>query len=325
MKTLRTSLLGAGLGLAFLCLGTSALVGCAGPEPEPMDDGKSQSPRPADPNQLVPTKDQLAAAAPLLTDRPYDTTIPADYSEGKLWPLLILLHGYSANGAAQELLFGLGKEASRLCYLFALPEGTIDKSGKRFWNATDACCDFGKTGVDDVAYLDAVISDMAQRYRVDRRRVFLIGHSNGGFMSYRMACDRSERIAAFVSLAGANFADTSRCKPSEPVAALQVHGDKDEAVPYGGGSDGMRTIPSAQQSAAFFAQLGGCGMTPVPGNPIDLEDDLAGSETTVLRWEGCKRGGGELWTIVNGSHVPILRRPAWAEQIWAWLSAHPKP
>lgn len=326
MKTPRSSLLGAGLGVALFSLGALTLVGgCAGPEPDPIDDGKSQSPLPPDPNRLVPTKSQEAAAAPLIAARPYDTTIPADYSDKKTWPLLVLLHGYSASGAAQELLFGLGREASRLGYLFALPDGTVDTDGKRFWNATDACCDLGKTGVDDVAYIDALITDMAARYSVDKKRVFLVGHSNGGFMSYRMACDRSERIAAFVSLAGANFADTTRCKPSEPVAALQVHGDMDTAVPYQGGTNGMRTVPSAQQSVAFFAQLGGCSTTPVAGSDIDVDDDLKGNETKVLRWEGCKRGGAELWTIVNGSHVPILRRPGWAEQVWTWLSAHPKP
>jgi polyhydroxybutyrate depolymerase len=328
MKTPRSSLRGVGLGLAMLSLG--ALVsafgaGCAGPEPEPIDEGKSQSPLPPDPNRLVPTKAEEAAAAPLIAARPYDTTIPTNYSDKKPWPLVILLHGYGASGAAQELLFGLGREASRLGYLFALPDGTVDKDGKRFWNATDACCDLGQTGVDDVAYVDALITDMAARYSVDKRRVFLVGHSNGGFMSYRMACDRSERIAAFVSLAGANFANTTRCKPSEPVAALQVHGDMDTAVPYQGGTNGTRTVPSAQQSVAFFAQLGGCGATPVPGSDIDVDDDLAGNETKVQRWEGCKRGGAELWTIVKGSHVPILRRPGWAEQVWTWLSAHAKP
>ncbi|MFO0572915.1 MAG: PHB depolymerase family esterase [Polyangia bacterium] len=317
--TLRLSLAGL-LGLGLLG------AGCAPPEPEPVDDPMkmSMNEKPRDPNQIVPTTAEAMAAAVKVKAREYDSTIPRGYSDDKLWPLIVLLHGYGANGAAQDLLFGLSSEATRLGYLLAKPDGTVDSKGSHFWNATDACCDFDKTGVDDVGYIDALITDMAARYRIDRRRVFLVGHSNGGFMSYRMACDRSPRIAALVSLAGANFADPARCKPSEPVAVLQVHGDKDSAVPYQGGTDGNRTIPSARQSVESFAKLGGCTDRPVVGDAIDIEDDLAGSETAVLRWTGCQRGGAELWTIQGGSHVPVLKRPAWPEQIFAWLSAHAK-
>jgi polyhydroxybutyrate depolymerase len=324
MKTPWSIPVSAALGLSLLVLPPT---GCAPPEPDPADDPMkmAMNERPRDPNQLVPTQAEALAAAAKVQAREYDTTIPKNYSDDKLWPLVVLLHGYSANGAAQDLLFGLSSEATRLGYLLAKPDGTVDSKGNHFWNATDACCDFDKSGVDDVGYIDALITDMAARYRIDRRRIFLVGHSNGGFMSYRMACDRSPRIAALVSLAGANFADPSRCRPSEPVGVLQVHGDKDSAVPYDGGTDGGRTIPSARQSAAAFAQVGGCSNRPVVGDPIDIEDDLMGSETSVLRWTDCQRGGAELWTIQGGSHVPVLKRPAWAERIFAWLSAHAKP
>lgn len=315
-------------GLTLLAGYAAGLTaGCAPPEADPGDILMDPDPdkAPADPNRLVPSPAEAAAAAALVSTRLYETTVPRDYSDARSWPLVVLLHGYGASAGAQDLLFGLGREAGRLGYLLALPDGTVDSTGKRFWNATDACCDQGKTGVDDVAYLDAVITDMAARFRIDRRRVFLVGHSNGGFMSYRMACDRSPRIAAIVSLAGANFADPARCRPSEPVAVLQVHGDQDSTVPYQGGSSGMRTIPSARQSAEHFAKAAGCAASPVSDSPIDVDSDLAGSETTVQRWPGCPRGGAELWTIGGGGHVPQLQRPGWAEQVWTWLSAHAKP
>ena len=92
-------------------------------------------------------------------------------------------------------------------FLYCYPDGTIagPVGATGFWNATDACCDFGNTGVDDVGYLRGVIEEIARRFAVDRKRVYLIGHSNGGFMAYRMACESADLIAGIASLAGTTF------------------------------------------------------------------------------------------------------------------------
>ena len=95
-------------------------------------------------------------------------------------------------------------------FLYCYPDGTIDRWGNRFWNATDACCDFGNTGVDDAGYLRGVIEEIARRFAVDRKRVYLIGHSNGGFMAYRMACQSADLIAGIASLAGTTFLEPSQ-------------------------------------------------------------------------------------------------------------------
>ena len=113
-------------------------------------------------------------------------------------------------------------------FLYCYPDGTIDRWGNRFWNATDACCDFGNTGVDDAGYLRALIEEIARRFAVDRKRIYLVGHSNGGFMAYRMACQSADLIAGIASLAGTTFLDPSRCAPSEPVNILHIHGTADD-------------------------------------------------------------------------------------------------
>ncbi len=95
-------------------------------------------------------------------------------------------------------------------FVYATPDGTIDGDGNRFWNATDACCNFDRRTVDDVAYLSSVIADIQGQLAIDPKRIAVVGHSNGGFMSYRMACERSDLVGAVVSLAGATFADSSR-------------------------------------------------------------------------------------------------------------------
>lgn len=263
----------------------------------------------------------------LVAARPYQTHIPPGYEMSKPTPLVILLHGYSASGALQESYFKLSDVADTKTFLLAYPDGTLDASGNRFWNATDACCNFAGAKIDDVAYVDAIIEDMSKKYNVDPKRVYLVGHSNGGFMSHRTACDLSPRIAAIVSLAGAVWKDASKCKPTSPVSILEVHGNADMTISYDGGatSAGVPPYPSAKQTVATWAALEGCSATLTDtGKTLDLESTLPGNETKVEHHDGCKSGAVELWTIQGGGHIPSLTAQ-WGSLIYGFLESHPKP
>ena len=261
----------------------------------------------------------------LIAARPYASKVPAKYDPKVPTPLLILLHGYTASGALQDSYFGLSGIVDAKGFLYAYPDGTVDQSGKRFWEGTDACCDFFHTGVDDVAYLNAIIDDMSAHYNVDPKRIFLVGHSNGGFMAHRMACDKASRIAAIVALAGDNWNDPAKCQPSEAVAVLQVHGDADTTISYNGGQLVGVTYPAAHDSVGTWVTSNGCGAMPTVGAPLDIDSVLPGNETMVARYTGCKPGGAaELWTIHGGGHVPSLQK-SWPGMIYDWLAAHPKP
>src|SRR5207302_8453613 len=169
-------------------------------------------------------------------------------------------------------------------FLYAYPDGTIDKMGNRFWNADDACCNFDKSTVDDVAYIDAIIEDVAKKYNLDRQRIFVFRHSNGGFMAHRLACDLSPKIAAIGALAGDAWNDPTKCKPTQPVSVLQIHGTADQTILYNGGSIAGVPYPSATASVATWAGKNGCSnMLADTMMPIDIESALAGAETAVLR------------------------------------------
>src|SRR5262249_21361628 len=135
--------------------------------------------------------DFLAPNAPsrsqLVRDRPYNFYLPTGYDPAVPTPLVILLHGHAPghSGQALQRYFQLAPLAEAKTFLYAFPDGLLDQDGVRFWNATDACCDFYGTGVDDVAYLDAVIDDVEDRFNVDPQRIFVSGFSNGGFMAHR--------------------------------------------------------------------------------------------------------------------------------------------
>lgn len=258
--------------------------------------------------------------------RPVSLYVPSAYSDDKPAPLLVLLHGYSASGTLQELYLGIRQHAETRGFLYAHPDGTVDASGKRFWNATE-CCDFGKTGVDDLAYLDGLVDEIGKRYKVDPKRVFLVGHSNGGFMSYRLACDKSSKFAGLVSIAGTIWTDAARCSPQEPVSILHVHGTADDTVAYDGGSIQGVKLPGAKETITRWAGYDGCDTSAVEkGEPLDIETSRPGAETEVTAYrKGCKGGSAvELWTMSGAEHLPAFSNTFMPKAL-DFLFAHPKP
>ncbi|MFS8065523.1 MAG: alpha/beta hydrolase family esterase, partial [Byssovorax sp.] len=258
-------------------------------------------------------------------DRPVDLHVPTSYACDKAAPLVILLHGYGASGAIQELYFNLTAESNKRGFLYAHPDGTKNSEGKQFWNATDACCNFEGSKVDDSAYISKLIEDVQAAYNVDAKRIYLIGHSNGGFMSYRMACEHGDQIAGFASLAGAMNNDVTKCPAATPVSVLQIHGTADETVAYNGGKFGPATYPSAETSVADWITFNKCGTTPdTSAAPLDLETTLAGSETKITSYTGCQAGTGvALWTMDGGSHIPTISQ-SFIPGVMDFLYAHPK-
>ncbi|MFU8807081.1 MAG: alpha/beta hydrolase family esterase, partial [Bradymonadaceae bacterium] len=185
-------------------------------------------------------------STPLGGDRPALTFLPDDYETTKQWPVVIMLHGYSANAALQNVYFGLESHTTSHGYIGIAPDGLRDSLGNRFWNATDACCDGTGNGVDDVAYLTALIDEAEERLAVDPERIYFVGHSNGGFMSYRMACELGSRIAALASVAGATFYDADDCRAPGHTGVLQVHGTLDAVILYLGGWNYGSRYPGAE-------------------------------------------------------------------------------
>jgi polyhydroxybutyrate depolymerase len=242
-----------------------------------------------------------------LDDRPFRLHVPASH-DGSPAPLVVLLHGFTSSSTEQESYFRLEAESDRRGFLYALPDGTTDPDGEQFWNATDACCDFHRTEVDDSGYLRRLIDTVAASYPVDTARVYVVGHSNGGFMAYRMACEHAEVVTAIVSLAGAATNDPSQCTPERPVSVLQIHGTNDTTIPFDGGANFGRRFPSVEVMLAMWRDLNGCGDEAGTSESLDLDSSVAGAETTVTTYAtGCRDTSRvELWSIADGSHVPRL-------------------
>lgn len=254
--------------------------------------------------------------------RPFTMYVPTGYRPGTEATLLVALHGYSSQAAHMREFFELTAVADRENILVATPQGTSDSHGNGFWNAFHSCCNFDASTVDDSTYLSQVISTVSAQYSVDPRRVYMIGHSNGGFMAYRFACDHADQVTAVASVSGAMDTDAA-CSPARPVGALQVHGDKDAVIQYAGGTNNGATYTSASQTATVWRHLNGCpDKAGRSGAPLDADERVPGDDVRSTTWSGCRNGTGVgLWTITGGDHQPILTA-AFAAALVSWLDAH---
>lgn len=256
-----------------------------------------------------------------------DVKVPASYTVDDPTPLVVLLHGYGASGERQDSYMKFSAVVDSHDFLLVHPNGTEERSerGARFWNASRACCNFTGSTIDDSGYVRAIIEEMESLFNVDARRVYLIGHSNGGFMSFRAAHEHSGTIAAIASLAGA-AASVDRGALGNPVHILQIHGTADETILYDGGEIQDFEYPGASETVERWAQYNGCSTEGVVlGQKLDLDREIPGAETTATRYSsGCSAGGSaELWTIDGGPHTPPLSDD-FAKHVVEWLLAHPK-
>jgi polyhydroxybutyrate depolymerase len=250
--------------------------------------------------------------------------VPDLYDPARPAPLVVALHGYTSNAEELETCLRLTPEADRRGFVYAYPDGSADDGGERFWNATDACCAFSDSEPDDSRHLSELISTIQGSYRIDPARVYLIGHSNGGFMAFRMACDHADQVTAIVSLNGATWNDSARCRPSEPVSVLAVHSSADETISFSGGVNDA-AYPSADTTVAQWRGYNQCAETGREAPPLDLVTDVPDAETSVRAYvQGCAGGSTvQLWTINGGTHVPRLG-PAFTPAVTDFLLSQVK-
>jgi polyhydroxybutyrate depolymerase len=311
------------LPLAILCI--LNVSGCS-------NSNSSGNPAPANSALASCADNDSCASNPTLEigkSRPAQVLIPSDYNTSTRYPLIILLHGYGANGFVQMLYLGLDTRVDAKQYVLVTPDGTPDIEGTRFWNSTPACCAFSEQDrqVDDVSYIRSLVEEAAATYSIDTRRIGLVGHSNGGFMALRMACEASDIITAVVSLAGSTFAEDSSCAPASfPVSVLAMHGDSDQTIFYEG-SPFEGSYPGAKETIARFAAHAGCDTNnPFMSPGIDLVGSLEGDETIVLTYGDCDQGADvALWTIVDGPHSPFPWADAGVNAYLDWIIEHQRP
>lgn len=266
--------------------------------------------------------------------RTYRLHVPADRDPSAPLALVVALHGGGGNGANLQAKIGLDAIADRESFLVAYPDGSGRLDDYLLtWNAGNCCGYALDEQVDDTAFLRAMVADISRTYSIDSRRVYATGMSNGGMMSYRLACEAADLFAAVAPVAGA--LNLESCEPSGPVSVLAIHGTADQHVLFEGGAPAVTVDPhprvdrSVHSALAYWAAQDGCALEPTraqagavvhevyPGCSAGLAVELIAVEGGGHAWPGAAEfspQGDEPSQAVNASEV-----------IWAFFAAHPKP
>jgi len=255
-------------------------------------------------------------------DRPTLAILPTGYDEDVPAPLLIDLHGYTGTSLSQAQYAKMIFAAQKRGVIYVAADGLPDSYGNQFWNASNACCNFDNNPVDDVEFIQSLIDEISSKASVDPKRIYLFGHSNGHFMTYKFACSRPETVAAIAGLAGAMDSDSDSCRATSPVSVLHVHGTSDMTIEYSGASIFGNFYTGATETVRRWAEIDKCSLTPRTAPAFDLITSMQGSETTPTIYS-CPSASVELWSIENGTHLPDLDT-SFGEKVIDWLLAHPK-
>lgn len=253
---------------------------------------------------------------------------PKGYDPSKPAPLVISLHPAMSWPSAEMALSGWNRLADEQGFLVVYPAGP--GSGPHTWLME------GRThpeAMPDVRFLSGLIDHLSAAYKVDPRRIYADGLSNGGGMAFALACARSERIAAVGMVSAARTLDWHWNPGCRPVPMIAFHGTADRIVPYLGGRTpvGPDVFPSVPDFTAGWAHWNGCiappqASMPAPGVRRLQYLDASGDARVVLV---TLEGGGHQWpggrplpTFLVG---PYSRDIDATREMWAFFRDHPLP
>jgi polyhydroxybutyrate depolymerase len=256
--------------------------------------------------------------------RDYILYVPANYTGTEVVPLLFNFHGYTSN-ASQQMFYGDFRSiADTAGFIIVHPEGTLDGNGTTHFNVG-----WGGSTVDDVGFTAALIDSISVQYNINQDRIYSTGMSNGGFMSFKLACELSDRIAGVASVTGSILPATlTNCDALHPTPVMQIHGTTDGTVPYNGGAGWTEPIASLVD---YWAGFNNCDLTAVVE---DIPDINTNDGTTVERYsyingDNCAEvihykiaSGGHTWPGTAFTSAGTNQDINASIEIWNFLSKY---
>ncbi len=226
--------------------------------------------------------------------RTYRIYIPAIYNGSTAVPLILNLHGYGSNNLQQEVYGDFRQIADTANFIIVHPNGTLDGSSNQFWNS------FSGSTVDDLGFLSALIDTIQANYNIDPTSIYSTGMSNGGFMSYDLACYLSNKIAAIASVTGGMVpSHNATCAPTHPVPVMQIHGTADATVPYNGGSFYLHV----DSLVKYWAQFNNCAAIPTYSAVPNINTTDGATADHYVFNGGTNGSTVELYKVISGAHT----------------------
>lgn len=280
--------------------------------------------------------DEVRTIAVQGQNRVYQIHLPPTWMPGAPGPVVIALHGMLQSADGMESYLGLERVADREGFAIVYPHGLGNawKDGR----APALRMTFWSPPSDDVEFLSELVGTLVGQGIADPARIYLVGLSNGGYMTYRMACERPGLFAAFATLSAtvpSSYLKT--CRPHRPVPVLMMNGTADMVVPYyGNGLPGRMSLLPVVDTAKLFARLNGCGKPAESAVPRRARMDA--TSVTLIYWSDCRDrsavvlfrvngGGHQSPSIGPGRETPIGSRMLGlrnhdidaAEEVWAFF------
>lgn len=226
--------------------------------------------------------------------RDYRLYVPDVYNESEAVPLLFNLHGYTSNSLEQENYGDFRGIADTANFIIIHPNGTFDDNGDRWWNAYQIA-----GAVDDVAFLSHLIDVIDTDYNIDLDRIYSTGMSNGGFMSFELAC-ATNHFAAVASVTGSMTSNRlSTCNPTKVTPILQIHGTADDIVAY----TGSNFFASAPDVVNFWVDHISADPTPTVTSLPELDDNDPTSTEWFVYENTDQNTTVEHFKVTNGGHT----------------------
>ena len=240
---------------------------------------------------------------------PVTVHLPKQYKKrdnDETFPLLLSLHGFGSFPLFHEGFFKLRKVVNSKRFILATLPGSFNKTGQRFWNAGDWCCDFYKSGREDVRYILHVLKRLKKIYKVNPRKVALLGHSNGGFMSYKLLCKYPELFSGVISMAGAMPRGIGSCKKPLKASILHIHGKEDAVIRYKGSPFHI----SADKTISQWLKHQQCDINRYKKKQnVILKWGQWPKIRKVKTWSHCQSGSKvSFWSISKEGHFVDLTR-----------------
>ena len=244
--------------VAAVVITATALTGCrghlaaAGPSSAPAGQTSAATAGPA----AIPVGSSAHAISVDGVTRSYLIYRPADLQAAA--PLVVMLHGGFGSASQAEKSYHWDAEADAGHFLVAYPDGL-----NHAWNAGGGCCGTpGRTGVNDIGFITAMVSAVEHAVPVNAGRVYATGISNGGIMAYDLAC----HTAIFAAIGPDSATELGGCGDPAPVSVIAIHGTADQNIPYDGGEgDGVAHIdgPAIPAVNASWRQADRCAAPTV--------------------------------------------------------------
>jgi polyhydroxybutyrate depolymerase len=267
--------------------------------------------------------------------RTYIVHVPKSHDGSQATPVVLAFHGGGSNPQQMIRFCGLNDTADKHGFIAAYPSGTGRLDKVLTFNGGN-CCGYAMTNqMDDVAFTKALLDDLAKVVKLDAKRVYATGMSNGAIMSYRIASELSDQIAAIAPVGGPM--GTQTCSPQRPVPVIHFHGMNDEFAPFHGGKGkgvSGTDFYSVDHSIKAWVKANGCKDDPVTTAIADKAKD--GTTATIQTYGGGKEGAEVVLVAIEGAghtwpgRQPLLRylgksteNVSANEMMWEFFRKHP--